>query len=405
MVPREPRDGPGRREGRGGLSVLVTGGAGYIGSAFVESLVAAGERVVVLDDLSRGHRAALHPQAAFYEGRTGDRALVGRIAREHGLAACVHFAAFAYVGESVSDPARYFDNNFTQAQTLFDALLEAGVKHVVFSSTCATYGEPKAVPIPESHPQWPINPYGWSKLFVERLLDSYDRAHGLRFVALRYFNAAGATERSGERHEPETHLVPLALRAAAGRGPALTVFGSDYDTPDGTAIRDYIHVADLAEAHLLSLAHLRRGGDSQFLNLGTGTGYSVLEVIEAVRRVTGRDVPHADRPAPRGGSAAARGRRLARARRARLDAEAALARGDRALGLGVDAGAPRGLRRLSGEPARGVAVDDPAAAARELRGHRGHVERPLERSGDRHGLPRPAREHQHLARLLDHRRR
>ena len=292
MVPRQPRHGPGRREGRGGLSVLVTGGAGYIGSAFVESLVAAGERVVVLDDLSRGHRAALHPQAAFYEGRTGDRALVARIAREHGIAACVHFAAFAYVGESVSHPARYFDNNFTQAQTLFDALLEAGVKHVVFSSTCATYGEPKAVPIPESHPQWPINPYGWSKLFVERLLDSYDRAHGLRFVALRYFNAAGATERSGERHEPETHLVPLALRAAAERGPALTVFGSDYDTPDGTAIRDYVHVADLAEAHLLSLAHLRRGGDSQFLNLGTGTGYSVLEVIEAVRRVTGRDVPH-----------------------------------------------------------------------------------------------------------------
>jgi len=251
---------------------------------------------VVLDDLSRGHRAAVHPQAVFCQGRTGDRELVARIAREQELSACVHFAAFAYVGESVSDPARYFDNNFTQAQALFDTLLEAGVKRVVFSSTCATYGEPKTVPIPEGHAQWPINPYGWSKLFVERLLDSYDRAHGLRFAALRYFNAAGATARAGEHHEPETHLVPLALRAAAGLAPPLTVFGSDYDTPDGTAVRDYVHVADLAEAHLLSLAHLRRGGESLFLNLGTGTGYSVLEVIETVRRVTGRDVPHAVGP-------------------------------------------------------------------------------------------------------------
>ena len=251
---------------------------------------------MVLDDLSRGHRKAVHPQAVFCEGRTGDRALVARIAREQELSACVHFAAFAYVGESVSDPARYFDNNFTQAQALFDTLLEAGVKCFVFSSTCATYGEPRTLPIPEGHPQWPINPYGWSKLFVERLLDSYDRAHGLRFAALRYFNAAGATARAGEHHEPETHLVPLALRAAAGRGAPLTVFGSDYDTPDGTAVRDYVHVADLAEAHLLSLAHLRRGGESLFLNLGTGTGYSVLEVIETVRRVTGRDVPHSVGP-------------------------------------------------------------------------------------------------------------
>ena len=274
------------------MGVLVTGGAGYIGSALVESLVATGEKVVVLDDLSRGHRAAVHPQAAFYEGRTGDRALVARIAREHALSAGVHFAAFAYVGESVADPARYFDNNFTQAQLLFDTLLAAGVKQVVFSSTCATYGEPTAVPIEERHAQWPINPYGWSKLFVERLLDSYDRAHGLRFAALRYFNAAGATARSGEHHEPETHLVPLALRAAAGRGSQLTVFGSDYDTPDGTAIRDYVHVADLADAHLLALTHLRRGGDSLFLNLGTGTGYSVLDVIETARRVTGHEVPH-----------------------------------------------------------------------------------------------------------------
>jgi len=273
------------------MAVLVTGGAGYIGSAFVERLAAKGERVVVLDDLSRGHRAAVHSEAAFYQGRTGDRALVARIAREHPLDACVHFAAFAYVGESVSEPGRYFDNNFTQAQVLFETLVAAGVRRVVFSSTCATYGVPTAVPIAEGHPQWPINPYGWSKLFVERLLESFDRAYGLRFVALRYFNAAGATTRCGEHHEPETHLIPLALRAAAGRGAKLKVFGRDYDTPDGTAIRDYVHVSDLGEAHLLALAHLRRGGDSELLNLGTGTGYSVLEVIEAAKRVTGRDVP------------------------------------------------------------------------------------------------------------------
>jgi UDP-glucose 4-epimerase len=278
------------------MAVLVTGGAGYIGSAFVGQLLAAGEEVAVLDDFSRGHRAAVHPDAALYEGRTGDRELVARIAREHRLDACVHFAAFAYVGESVTEPARYFDNNFTQAQVLFESLVAAGVMRVVFSSTCATYGVPREVPIPESHPQWPINPYGWSKLFVERLLESFDRAYGLRFVALRYFNAAGATARCGEAHDPETHLVPLALYAAAGRRAKLRVFGDDYDTPDGTAIRDYIHIEDLGEAHLLALAHLRRGGQSQFLNLGNGTGYSVLEVIEAARRVTGLDVPFEKAP-------------------------------------------------------------------------------------------------------------
>jgi UDP-glucose 4-epimerase len=273
------------------MPILVTGGAGYIGSAFVEQLLAAGEEVVVLDDLSRGHRAAVHPGAAFYQGRTGDRDLVRRIAAEHRIDACAHFAAFAYVGESVTEPARYFDNNFAQAQVLFESLLAAGVKHVVFSSTCATYGVPQRVPIPEDHPQWPINPYGWSKLFVERLLESFDRAYGLRFVALRYFNAAGATARCGEAHAPETHLIPLVLAAAAGRVPKVKVFGADYDTGDGTAVRDYIHIEDLGEAHLLALAHLRKGGGSQFLNLGNGTGYSVLQVIETARQVSGRDVP------------------------------------------------------------------------------------------------------------------
>jgi UDP-glucose 4-epimerase len=273
------------------MAVLVTGGAGYIGSAFVEQLVAAGEEPVVLDDLSRGHREAVAVGAPFYEGRTGDRDLVARIAREHRLDACVHFAAYAYVGESVREPARYYENNFTQAQVLFETLLGAGVKSVVFSSTCATYGEPREVPIPETHPQWPINPYGWSKLFVERLLGDFERAYGLRFVALRYFNAAGATARRGEHHEPETHLVPLVLEAAARRRERVSVFGADYPTPDGTAVRDYVHVEDLGDAHLLALRHLRDGGGSERLNLGNGTGHSVLEVIETARRVTGRDVP------------------------------------------------------------------------------------------------------------------
>jgi UDP-glucose 4-epimerase len=274
------------------MAVLVTGGAGYIGSAFVEALVATGEPAVVLDDLSRGHRASLHPEAALYRGSTGDRELVARIAKEHVLDACVHFAAFAYVGESVANPARYYENNFVQAAALVETLADAGVKRIVFSSTCATYGVPQAVPIPETHPQQPINPYGWSKLFVGRLLEDFDRAYGLRYAALRYFNAAGATARCGEHHEPETHVVPLALRAAAGRGPALKVFGADYDTPDGTAIRDYVHVADLADAHLRALEHLRRGGESLRLNLGTGQGHSVLEVIQTVREVTGREVPY-----------------------------------------------------------------------------------------------------------------
>ena len=274
------------------MAVLVTGGAGYIGSAFVEQLLDGGETVVVLDDLSRGHRGAVDPRAVFQEGRTGDRALVARLVREHGIDACAHFAAFAYVGESVTEPARYYENNFTQAAALFGALVEAGVRRAVFSSTCATYGVPRAVPIPEGHPQWPINPYGWSKLFVERLLSDFDRAYDLRSVALRYFNAAGATRQRGEAHAPETHLIPLVLAAAAGRRGPVTVFGDDYDTPDGTAVRDYIHVEDLGEAHLLALAHLRRGGASQFLNLGNGTGYSVLEVIESARRVTGREVPY-----------------------------------------------------------------------------------------------------------------
>lgn len=273
------------------MAILVTGGAGYIGSVTVERLRAKGEQVVVLDDLVRGHRSAVDKDVPFYQGRVGDRALVARIATEHKIEGCVHFAALAYVGESVLEPAKYFENNVEQGVALMGALLQAGVRRVVFSSTCATYGETKQIPIPESSPQSPVNPYGWSKLFLERLLDSYGRAYGLKFASLRYFNAAGATEHRGEHHEPETHLVPNVLAAALGEKPEVSVFGNNYPTPDGTPIRDYVHVADLADAHILALDFLRRGGDSVFLNLGTGHGYSVLEVIECARQVTGRPIP------------------------------------------------------------------------------------------------------------------
>jgi UDP-glucose 4-epimerase len=273
-----------------GMTILVTGGAGYIGSATVERLRAKGERVVVLDDLFRGHRAALEDGVPFYEGRVGDGALVERIAREHGIEECVHFAALAYVGESMQEPARYYENNVQQGIAFLGSLMKAGVRRIVFSSTCATYGEPKEVPISEGCPQWPVNPYGWSKLLMERMLASYDSAYDLKSVSLRYFNAAGATERCGEHHEPESHLVPNVLKAATGEKPQVSVFGKDYPTPDGTAIRDYVHIADLAEAHILALEHLRHGGESEYLNLGTGDGYSVMEVIETARKVTGKAI-------------------------------------------------------------------------------------------------------------------
>ncbi len=273
------------------MAILVTGGAGYIGSVTVELLVQRGERVIVLDNLGRGHRAALPEGVPFYRGEAGDRDLVARIAREHDLEACIHFAALAYVGESVEQPLRYYVNNSAQAMMLIESLLEAGVRQFVFSSTCAVYGEPETVPIPEDHPRRPANPYGWSKYFVEQVLESCDRAHGLRFVALRYFNAAGATDRCGEDHDPETHLIPNVLAVALGKLPFLPIFGHDYPTHDGTAVRDYIHVSDLADAHLRALVWLRQGGHSLFLNLGNGKGYSVLEVVRTAREVTGREIP------------------------------------------------------------------------------------------------------------------
>jgi UDP-glucose 4-epimerase len=272
------------------LAILVTGGAGYIGSVTAERLRETREEIVILDDLFRGHRAAVDSRLPFYQGRVGDPALLERITREHKIDSCVHFAALAYVGESVEKPAEYFENNVAQGVTFLRALLDAGVRHFVFSSTCATYGEPQEMPLRELTPQWPANPYGWSKLFMERILDSYDRAYGLKFVALRYFNASGATAKHGEHHEPESHLVPNVLAACTGKKTELSVFGNDYPTPDGTAIRDYVHVSDLADAHILALNYLRGGGNSEFVNLGTGAGNSVLEVVDAAKKVTGRDI-------------------------------------------------------------------------------------------------------------------
>lgn len=273
------------------MAILVTGGAGYIGSVAVDDLIDNGRDVVVLDNLSRGHRPAVNEAAKFYEGDIGDRELVGRICKEDEIEAAMHFSAYAYVGESVEQPSLYYNNNTIATLDLLDELIANDVKKFVFSSTCATYGEPQQTPIPESHPQHPENPYGWTKLFVERILKDFDRAYGLKFVALRYFNACGATERRTERHDPETHLIPLILDTAAGKRPHISVFGTDYPTPDGTAIRDYIHVSDLSQAHLLAVDHLQNGGDSECINLGNGQGFSVLEVIEAARQVTGEEIP------------------------------------------------------------------------------------------------------------------
>lgn len=273
------------------MPILITGGAGYIGSVTTELLRARGEPVVVLDNLSRGHRDAVAPEIPFYEGDAGDRELVARIVREHNIDSCIHFAAFAYVGESVTQPSLYYENNVEQGIRLLGALIATGVRRFVFSSTCATYGEPQRIPIAEDHPQLPTNPYGWSKLFLERILSDYDRSYDLRFVALRYFNAAGATRQRGERHDPETHLIPLVLKAAQGEISHVTVFGSDYPTKDGTCVRDYIHVSDLAAAHALALVYLRVGNPSTAINLGNGQGYSVLEVIETARAMTGREIP------------------------------------------------------------------------------------------------------------------
>ncbi|NNE65366.1 MAG: UDP-glucose 4-epimerase GalE [Pyrinomonadaceae bacterium] len=269
------------------MSVLVTGGAGYIGSVTTEALRLQGLTPVVLDNLVYGHRDAVNPQIAFYQGDIGDRVLVEEIVRTHGVSACIHFAAFAYVGESVEKPAKYFENNVAKTIALLESLQQSDVKKFVFSSTCASYGEPQYVPIDEKHPQSPTNPYGWSKFMVERILESYDRSYGMKSVALRYFNAAGATESLGEDHDPETHLIPLVLKTALGQRDSISIFGDDYSTPDGTAIRDYIHVSDLSQAHLKALKYIDRTGNSDVFNLGNGEGYSVKQVIDTSKKITG----------------------------------------------------------------------------------------------------------------------
>ena len=278
------------------MAVLVTGGAGYIGSVVVEDLQTRGENVVVLDNLIYGHRQAVDESVPFYHGNIGDENLVKKIIAEHDVTACMHFSAYTYVGESVEQPAKYFENNFVETLHLLDTLRENGVDKFIFSSTCATYGVPQRIPIDENHPQWPINPYGWTKLMVERALDAYDTAYGIKYVALRYFNAAGASEKCGEDHDPETHLIPLVLKAALGKISKVSIFGTDYDTPDGTAVRDYIHISDLSSAHLLALDHLRSDRESQFINLGNGNGYSVKQVIETARRITGCEIPAEEGP-------------------------------------------------------------------------------------------------------------
>jgi UDP-glucose-4-epimerase GalE len=271
--------------------VLVIGGAGYIGSHAARALRRAGHEVIIFDNLSTGHEFL----ADGFELVKGDildhSALKPLLARSNAI---MHFAAFAFVGESVTNPQKYFHNNVEGGLSLLNAALEAGVKKIIFSSTCAVYGEVAKVPIEENIPRQPVNPYGVSKLFFEQALEAYDRAYGFRFAALRYFNAAGADESGeiGELHNPETHLIPLALSAAAGTGPELHIFGSDYPTPDGTCVRDYIHVNDLAAAHVKALDHLAAGKESFAVNVGTGRGDSVQQIITAVEEVTGKKVPH-----------------------------------------------------------------------------------------------------------------
>ena len=274
--------------------ILVTGGAGYIGCHGVLALQNAGYEVLVLDNLVYGHRKTVEEvlKAELIVGDTSDRHLLDQIFTVHNINAVMHFAAYAYVGESVTNPAKYYRNNVVGTLTLLEAMLEANIKHFVFSSTCATYGEPQQIPIPESHPQSPINPYGMSKLMVEQILADFNSAYDFKSVAFRYFNAAGADPegRMGEDHNPETHLIPLILETALGQRDHISVFGSDYSTPDGTCIRDYIHVTDLADAHVLGLEYLLKGGASTAFNLGNGNGYSVKEVIETAKKITQKPI-------------------------------------------------------------------------------------------------------------------
>jgi UDP-glucose-4-epimerase GalE len=283
------------------MNILVTGGAGYVGSHAVRRLLAAGHAVHVLDNLVYGHRGAV-PAGSLTVGEIGDRPLVERLLREHRIGAVMHFAAYAFVNESVTDPAKYYQNNVVGTLSLLDAMRGVGVKRLVFSSTCATYGIPNRVPIPEDHPQSPINPYGFTKLVIERAMEDYRHAYGLSYAALRYFNAAGAADDGsiGEDHSPETHLIPLVLHVALGQREHITVLGTDYPTPDGSCIRDYIHVDDLADAHIAAIERLEPPASGPGVaircNLGTGVGVSVREVIASAERVTGRAIKTIEGP-------------------------------------------------------------------------------------------------------------
>lgn len=274
------------------MTLLVTGGAGYIGSHMVRLLLEQGHDVVTLDNLSSGYRDAV-TGGGFVLGDLANRALLDVVFANHPFDAVLHFASLIQVGESMREPGRYYQNNVSNTLNLLDAMVRHDVRKFVFSSSAAIFGEPVATPIDENHVKAPVNPYGHSKLMVEQILSDYDQAHGLKSVSLRYFNAAGADPdgRLGERHEPETHLIPLVLQAAMGKRPHITVFGQDYNTPDGTCIRDYVHVADLCQAHLQALGYLGEQGESTAFNLGNGQGFSVNQVIEVARKVSGRHIP------------------------------------------------------------------------------------------------------------------
>ena len=277
------------------MKILVTGGAGYIGSVVTERLLEAGHTPIIYDNLLKGHREAVLPGAVLVVGELADTHKLEECLRANHVEAVIHMAASSLVGESMSVPSKYFRNNTVIGIELLDAMLASGVNRIVFSSTAAVYGQPETTPIKEDSPQRPTNPYGESKLAFEKALRWYDVAYGIKYASLRYFNAAGATARLGEHHEPETHLIPIVLSCALGQLPEVAIFGDDYLTPDGTCVRDYIHVADLADAHILALGAL--DGDSRVYNLGNGSGYSVNEVIEAARRITGRSIQ--SRVAPR----------------------------------------------------------------------------------------------------------
>lgn len=280
------------------MTVLVLGGAGYIGSHTVYALIEKGEEVVIIDNLETGHMEAVHPDARFYQGDIRDRAFVDSVFDKEKIDAVIHFAANSLVGESMTDPLKYYDNNVNGTKVLLQSMVAHGIDKIVFSSTAATYGEPERVPIMETDRTEPTNPYGETKLSMEKMFRWTDRAHGLKYVSLRYFNACGAhiSGEIGEAHSPETHLIPLILQVPLGQRETISVFGDDYQTKDGTCIRDYIHVTDLAQAHILAVDYLMKGNESNIFNLGNGVGFTVNEVIETARRVTGHPIPAAVAP-------------------------------------------------------------------------------------------------------------